>query len=498
MKTRQHMLGSLIAASLILGGCSVGAQKPAEIKIISPTNNASVRVGQGINIQWTAKGDNISMIEVVITNQPYAQVATQDPKKGVPEFNAQVPWTPLQPGTHSIQVKAYNPDNKVIGQSDLVVLTAQGALPTATAAVPPTAVPAATAVGGGGQPAATAPTATPEAPSLVVTNDFANIREGPNTAYRALGQLSKDEKAPVRGRSDDGKWYQITFKTGVGWIFGELVQANDAANKTAVAAAPPLPTAPPPPPPTATSPPPTAAPPTAVPVVGRTAGNLTVDRVAVGNNGSIVASWNVQNIREAFLDKGDGQGYKAAAGTMSVVVDCITNARTIRLKITNNAGATQEDAIGINVDGGLPAGTCAGSSTGGSTDACNSSSPYWMAVKSGNSSYTFCAKQDLEFVAGLPPVVRLNKGSSQDLTLKWNLYGISGIRLKIESNTQQCGQGGSQGQRDVPVNGSNGNENFIYQLNANEFGYGGFKIELFVTTNSGQVVGYNEKFLCFT
>lgn len=491
MKTRQHVVGSLIAASLILSGCSLGAAKPAEIKIVSPTNNASVRVGQGLNIQWTAKGDNISMIEVVITNQPYAQVATQDPKKGVPEFNAQVPWTPLQPGTHSIQVKAYNPDNKVIGQSDLVVLTAQGALPTATAVVPPTAVPVATAAGGGSgsQPA---PTATPEAPSLVVTNDFANIREGPNTAYRALGQLSKDDKAPVRGRSDDGKWYQITFKTGVGWIFGELVQANDAANKTAVAAAPPLPTAPPPPPPTATSPPP---PPTAVPVVGRTAGNLTVDRVAVGNNGSVVASWNVQNIREAFLDKGDGNGFKAAAGTMSVVVDCISNSRTIRLKITNNAGATQEDAIGISVDGSLPAGTCGGGSGGGPSEVCNASSPYWLAVKSGNPGYTFCAKRELEWPAN--PSASANKGENKDLTMKWNIFGIGGIRLRVDGTGNYCGGvGGSQGTRDVPVNGSDGPNDYSYPLNANEFGKGGYKFELYIINQQGVTVGFNEKFLC--
>jgi hypothetical protein len=182
------------------------------------------------------------------------------------------------------------------------------------------------------------------------------------------------------------------------------------------------------------------------------------------------------------------------------VVDCITTARTVRLKITNNAGATQEDAIGINLDSGLPAGTCGSTGSGGGgggTDLCNSSSPYWMAVKSGNSSYTFCAKQDLEFVAGLPPVVNMSKGETKDLALKWNIYGVSGIRLKIESNSQYCGKGGTQGTRDVPVSGSNGNDNYIYQLNANEFGYDGFKIELFITTNSGQVVGYNEKFLCF-
>ena len=45
MKTRQHVVGSLIAASLILSGCSLGAAKPAEIKIVSPINNVSVCVG---------------------------------------------------------------------------------------------------------------------------------------------------------------------------------------------------------------------------------------------------------------------------------------------------------------------------------------------------------------------------------------------------------------------------------------------------------------------
>lgn len=133
---------------------------------------------------------------------------------------------------------------------------------------------------------------------------------------------------------------------------------------------------------------------------------------------------------------------------------------------------------------------------GPAVEVCDPSSPYWMAVKSGNSSYTFCSKQDLEFVTGLPPVVNLNYGENRDLSLKWNIFGISGIRLKIEPNSQYCGAAGSQGQRDVPVNGSDGPNNYIYALNANEFGYGGFKIELFITNNSGQVVGYNEKFLC--
>ena len=93
-------------------------------------------------------------------------------------------------------------------------------------------------------------------------------------------------------------------------------------------------------------------------------------------------------------------------------------------------------------------------------------------------------------------MVTFNKGENKDLGLKWNVYGIAGIRLKIESNSSQCGSGGSQGQRDVPVNGSNGLDNYTYALNGNEFGIGGFKIELYIQTNSGTIVGYNEKFLC--
>jgi hypothetical protein len=127
---------------------------------------------------------------------------------------------------------------------------------------------------------------------------------------------------------------------------------------------------------------------------------------------------------------------------------------------------------------------------------CDPSSPYWMAVKSGNSSYTFCAKQDLEFVAGLPPVVNLNKGESRDLSLKWNIFGISGIWLKIDANSQYCGELGRSAYRYVPVNGSNGISDTIYLLNANEFDYGGYKLELFILTNQGMTVGYNEKFLC--
>ncbi|MBX7213738.1 MAG: SH3 domain-containing protein [Thermoflexales bacterium] len=487
MKFGQRALYGLVAGAMVLSSCTVGAQKPTTIKILAPANQATVKVGQSLAIQWTASGDNISRVDVAVNNQVWAQLWTQDPKKGVAEFPGQVEWTPLQPGTASIQLKAYNPDEKLLGQSDLVVLNAQGAVATATAVAQPTVANLPKPTAG---PTVAAPTATPDAPSLTVVNDFVNVREGPNTAYRTLGQLKKDDKAVVKGRNEAGTWFQIAFNNGVGWVFGELVQANDAANKTAVAAAPPLPTLPPATPtpiPTATTP----------PVSGVTTGNLSVDKNKVGNNGSVVASWNVQNIREALFDKGDGGGYKAAGGTMSVVVDCITSARTIRLRVTNNSGAVQEDVVTIQVDAALPGGTCSGGGGTVASDSCTASNPYWKAVITGNSNYTFCAKQDLEYVGGHPSVFKFKKGTNPDLSLKWNIFGIGGIELHIDPSTGHCSStAGSKGTGRFPTNGSNGPDNFIFGRSGNDFDIGEYKLELYIINQQGQTVGYNEKFFC--
>lgn len=127
---------------------------------------------------------------------------------------------------------------------------------------------------------------------------------------------------------------------------------------------------------------------------------------------------------------------------------------------------------------------------------CDESSPYWKAVISGNPGYTFCVKQDLEFVAGWPSVVNFNKGDNKDLSLKWNIFGIGGIHMHIDPSTAYCGESGSTGTRNVAVNGSDGPNDTIYPMNGSEFYYGGYKIELYVINREGVEQGYNEKYLC--
>ncbi|MBK8835152.1 MAG: hypothetical protein IPO29_09885 [Anaerolineae bacterium] len=110
-------------------------------------------------------------------------------------------------------------------------------------------------------------------------------------------------------------------------------------------------------------------------------------------------------------------------------------------------------------------------------EVCDPSSPYWMAVKSGNPAYTFCAKQDLEFVAGWPPVVNVNKYENKDLTLKWNILEPVGF-AEDRSRYSTMWHGGQSGTGEILVDGNDGGNDHIYALNANEFGYGGFKIML--------------------
>ncbi len=126
---------------------------------------------------------------------------------------------------------------------------------------PPTDTPA---------PAPTDPpkaTDTPKpAPAEVVANSQINVRGGPGTNYAIVGAAAQGERFPVIGKSPDGGWWQITINGQTGWVFGQLVNAENTA---AVAIAQNIPTAPPPPPtpipqPTAV-PQPTAAPQAAQP-----------------------------------------------------------------------------------------------------------------------------------------------------------------------------------------------------------------------------------------
>ena len=74
--------------------------------------------------------------------------------------------------------------------------------------------------------------------------------------------------------------------------------------------------------------------------------------------------------------------------------------------------------------------------------------------------------------------------------MKWNVYGISGLWLDIDGNSQQCGPSGTSG-GEIALSGSG-----TLSLHISDFNYGGYILHLKVLRNDGQVVYHNEKFMC--
>lgn len=104
------------------------------------------------------------------------------------------------------------------------------------------------------------PTPTPSLPQVVINTNM-NVRQGPGTNYNIAGQATEGQRYDVTGQNGAGTWWQINFNGGAGWVFGDLVTAENAQSVAVAANIP----APPPPPPTSTPVPPTATPVPAAP-----------------------------------------------------------------------------------------------------------------------------------------------------------------------------------------------------------------------------------------
>lgn len=92
------------------------------------------------------------------------------------------------------------------------------------------------------QEVAATPTPAPAA-AEVIANTTMNVRGGPGTNYNIVGAANQGQRYPVIGKSPDGTWWQINYNGQPGWVFGELVTAQ---NTQAVAVASNIPQPPPP------------------------------------------------------------------------------------------------------------------------------------------------------------------------------------------------------------------------------------------------------------
>jgi uncharacterized protein YraI len=517
MKIVKRLMTSALVGALALSACS-SAPKPTEIKITEPVSNTEVRVGQSVVIQGNATGEAIARVDVIVDGVVYATLP--GPAAGVPAFPVKdVPWTATAASNHAIVLKAYGPkptdgsEAKLLGQSEPVIIVAKAAVvpptptpPKPTAAAIPTQAPQTQPVTSTNATTNTSTLpATPvnqtagNAPGLVVTNEFVNVRKGPGVGYEKIGELKQNENAAVKGRNSDSTWFQIAFQNGVGWVISDYVQPNTQAKAVPVAVAPPLPVqeapvvvAPAQPVvplvPLVTQAP--VIPPTPAPAAS-TVGSRNVLRInanPVAPGSTVYASWNIPNFREGSFDRGDGQGFKGpVAQAMTVDVPGVGGQRTVSLKWKDTSGAEFSDSVTIFI-AGQP--ISAAPPPVQSNPDCNSSNPDW---RGSNSAYTFCTKQDLEYVTpGISNEQSFSSGEDRALTVKWNIYGINGLYLKIDGSGR-CGLGAGSSSVTRPLPGA-GETTF----NVKDLAAGAYKVSLEVVRKDNVSVRYNEKFICIT
>ncbi len=121
------------------------------------------------------------------------------------------PITVTAPISGQIRVQASLRQGRyVVGEAQEIGFTV--ATPTPTVTPMPTATPT------------PRPTPTPMS-ALARVNRTMNIREGPSTNYKILGQAKAGETYTIIGKNKAGTWWQVRLPGGkIGWLYGKLIQ----------------------------------------------------------------------------------------------------------------------------------------------------------------------------------------------------------------------------------------------------------------------------------
>ena len=176
-----------------------------------------------------------------------------------------------------------------------------------------------------------------EATATVIASDGANIRTGPGTSYPSLGIAAQGESAEVIGISVDGQWWAVVAPDSphnTGWVFGQLVEVENADDVPVLPA--------PPPPATAT---PTATP--APDVV------FTASRTDITAGETSLLSWSVENVQAVYLYPvgANWPDFPTSGQGTREVQPFITT--TYQLRVINRDGSTDLYNIEISVRNGL-------------------------------------------------------------------------------------------------------------------------------------------------
>ncbi len=318
--------------------------------IDSPRGGATIPVGSLITVVSHAYArEGIAEIVLYVNGEAYQRAAPAEAGAAFSEFGQE--WLPTQPGTYSLQVRAYDINGDTGNPATISVNVASEAIaevaapelpeepPTATNTPEISETPSVTPVISDTPTLTATPTEMPPqalCPPQATALKNSNCRAGPGSAYDITGSLSQGNSSTVVGRNNESSWWVIERPGGSGncWIWAELVELSSNECDIPIVAAPPLPPTDTPTPTltltfTPTSPPPdTTPPPVPAPqspangaVLACTA-TVTLSWSAVSDDSGI-ATYYIKLEKE--ISPGNWQsagGYTSSNTQVDVPVDC--------------------------------------------------------------------------------------------------------------------------------------------------------------------------------
>jgi hypothetical protein len=97
--------------------------------------------------------------------------------------------------------------------------------------------------------------------------------------------------------------------------------------------------------------------------------------------------------------------------------------------------------------------------------------------------YTFCTPVPFEFVPNASP-------DPDELVIRWHIYGIKSLELRIDPSGDECGMGTRGLRQPVPFKMDD------FRINRRHWPPGGYKIGLFATLHDGRVQDWGELHFC--
>ncbi len=203
----------------------------------------SLPPGQPVSIKVTARDQaGMRRIELWAEGQKVDELMVE-PAVQRESLTAALAWTPAQPGTYTLEVRAYNRSGLVSRESIGPLLVVGPETPTPTPTASPTPVETETPSPTLAPTRLAAITPLPDSATLLVEAPTLTVRSGPSGSYTEVAELTEGDAVEILSQAEiDGEqWWQIRYRQGnsryLGWVLVDpattsVVSATPTATST--------------------------------------------------------------------------------------------------------------------------------------------------------------------------------------------------------------------------------------------------------------------------